>query len=370
MNALTTQNGTAPEVSLSNIQSVILNSDLSKITEVERLNYYASVCESLGLNPLTKPFEFITLNSKLVMYASRNCTEQLRNTRRVALKIVSRETIGTVYVVTAQAMLLDGRTDESTGAVNTENLKGEALANAMMKAETKAKRRVTLSICGLSMMDASEDGDWRDATNEQRGFAKNEPIKDFAQFADEDALVDLERIVGVGVDGTLLTDKEVEYYDARIDLTRRGVAREQKGNHTPVFAYTPAQIAKDKAVLLKDLETRRAEIPVADEVDQTGEVTQIVEVDQASEAGEEYRETMEAMKASPAFAQLAAGLQTRFNEILLQLQQGEVVDASTVEMAIEFTATKIREIEELKPAQKGESTPTQTASGGAKSLDW
>jgi hypothetical protein len=30
------------------------------------------------------------------------------------------------------------------------------MANALMKAETKAKRRVTLSICGLGMLDESE----------------------------------------------------------------------------------------------------------------------------------------------------------------------------------------------------------------------
>jgi hypothetical protein len=36
------------------------------------------------------------------------------------------------------------------------NLKGEARANAFMKAETKAKRRVTLSICGLGILDETE----------------------------------------------------------------------------------------------------------------------------------------------------------------------------------------------------------------------
>ena len=35
-------------------------------------------------------------------------------------------------------------------------LKGEAKANAVMKAETKAKRRVTLSICGMGWVDESE----------------------------------------------------------------------------------------------------------------------------------------------------------------------------------------------------------------------
>jgi hypothetical protein len=36
------------------------------------------------------------------------------------------------------------------------NLKGDALANALMKAETKAKRRVTLSIAGLGWLDETE----------------------------------------------------------------------------------------------------------------------------------------------------------------------------------------------------------------------
>ena len=35
-------------------------------------------------------------------------------------------------------------------------LKGDVLCNAIMKAETKAKRRVTLSVCGLGFLDESE----------------------------------------------------------------------------------------------------------------------------------------------------------------------------------------------------------------------
>ncbi len=59
-------------------------------------------------------------------------------------------------MVTARATLPSGRTDESIGAVPIDTLKGESRANAMMKAETKAKRRVTLSISGLGMLDESE----------------------------------------------------------------------------------------------------------------------------------------------------------------------------------------------------------------------
>lgn len=138
------------------MESVLLSGDLSKLTPSDRVRFYQAVCESLKLNPLTKPFEYINLNGKLRLYATKDCTEQLRHTRSISITIVSREVVEDVYVVTARAEDAAGRTDESIGAVPLGQLKGEARSNAMMKAETKAKRRVTLSICGLGMVDASE----------------------------------------------------------------------------------------------------------------------------------------------------------------------------------------------------------------------
>ena len=136
-------------------EQVLIDGDLSPLTPEQRLSYYNKVCESLGLNPLTKPFAYIRMNNKLVLYAMKDCTEQLRKVNKVSLTIASRELIGGVFVVTARATS-DGRTDESVGAVPIAGLGGESLANAYMKAETKAKRRVTLSICGLGMLDESE----------------------------------------------------------------------------------------------------------------------------------------------------------------------------------------------------------------------
>jgi len=149
MSALTK---TAPNV----IEQVIAKGDLAKLSAEERVAYYVRTCESLGLNPLTKPFEYITLNGKLTLYARKDATEQLRKIHGVSLAIVGRELVDDVYLVTARATMADGRTDESIGAVAIGGLKGEARANAIMKAETKAKRRVTLSACGLGMLDENE----------------------------------------------------------------------------------------------------------------------------------------------------------------------------------------------------------------------
>lgn len=138
------------------LESVLIQGDLSKLSTEQRVVYYNRVCNSLGLNALTRPFEYLTLNGKLTLYARRDATDQLRANQKVSVTIVSREKIGDVYVVTSRATQTDGRQDESTGAVCVANLRGEALANALMKAETKSKRRVTLSICGLGCLDETE----------------------------------------------------------------------------------------------------------------------------------------------------------------------------------------------------------------------
>ena len=145
-------------VSLDIQEKVLIGGDLSKLTIPERLSYYNNLCESLGLNPLTSPFEYITLNGKLRLYAKKDCTDQLRRVHGVSVLPNSTRImqVEDVRVVVVSVQDKTGRTDEGTGAVPIAGLKGEALANAIMKCETKAKRRATLSICGLGMLDETE----------------------------------------------------------------------------------------------------------------------------------------------------------------------------------------------------------------------
>lgn len=138
------------------MESAIVSGDLKTMTPGQKVQYYLRTCESLGMNPMSKPFDLITLNSKMVLYPNRSGTDQLRKIGNVSLTIVDRKKEGDLYIVTAQATMPNGRTDESTGAVTLNGLRGDALANALMKAETKAKRRVTLSIMGLGWVEESE----------------------------------------------------------------------------------------------------------------------------------------------------------------------------------------------------------------------
>lgn len=138
------------------VESVIAKGDLGKLTPAERTEYYRAVCESVGLNPLTQPLAYIALNGKLTLYALKGATDQLRKIYKIAVTDMTEAERGDVYVVTVKVADGEGRTDMAKGAVTIGNLKGDALANAIMKAETKAKRRATLSICGLGMLDESE----------------------------------------------------------------------------------------------------------------------------------------------------------------------------------------------------------------------
>lgn len=142
------------------LDDVIGKGDLSKMSPAQRVNYYRRTCESVGLNPLTQPFEYVTFQGKMVLYARKGCTDQLREIKNVSIPkhLITREydpDTG-IYTVEATAVLPDGREDTDIGAVFAKNLSGEALANAYKKAITQAKRRVTLAICGLGWLDESE----------------------------------------------------------------------------------------------------------------------------------------------------------------------------------------------------------------------
>lgn len=138
------------------MERVALDGDLSKLDPSQRVAYYTQICESLGLNPFTKPFQYLKLQGKLTLYATKDATEQLCRKMMISLEKISTEEQRGIYMVTYKATDPNGRHVDAMGAVPIANLKGEALANALMKAETKARRRATLSLVGLGWLDETE----------------------------------------------------------------------------------------------------------------------------------------------------------------------------------------------------------------------
>lgn len=138
------------------IESIVLRGDLSGLTPRDRARFYVTMCERLGLNPNAQPFAFLRLNGKEVLYATRGATDQLAAIHRINREIVDGPKVidlaGTklVYAV-CRASHPNGRIETSTATVPLADP-----MNVLMKAETKAKRRATLSILGLSLLDEME----------------------------------------------------------------------------------------------------------------------------------------------------------------------------------------------------------------------
>jgi hypothetical protein len=176
-----------PEVDQQAVEQAMMIGDLSKMTAEVRIAYYVATCRSVGLNPLTRPFQALTTDAgEVLLYLDKGGAEQLRKRDHISVRIVGRVFVDDLFIVTAEARTLNGRTEEAEGIVVVmeaeghweegtkqngqkyrfkketmgpdgkpilKRLSGKEMANARMRAETKAKRRVTMAICGLGMPD-------------------------------------------------------------------------------------------------------------------------------------------------------------------------------------------------------------------------
>lgn len=169
-----------------NIRVAVLDNKLDALKPADRVIYHDFVCRQKGLDPSSRPFEFIKLNGKLAMYARKECADQLRAIHGISCEIVSQTIQGGAYFVHVRATTKDGRTEDDIGATSImepefiekydngekrrvknprhgSQIEAMDFANAMMKACTKGKRRVTLSISGLGMFDSTEVEDIRES---------------------------------------------------------------------------------------------------------------------------------------------------------------------------------------------------------------
>lgn len=154
------------------IGSLVINGDLSKLSPDQKVKYYRYRCQQAGLDAAAKPFDLLKLNGKEILYANASCTQQLMGIHKLSDAITSKGFENGLYVVSVRVTGPDGRSSENMAAVNIENLKGESLGNAIMKACTKAKRRTVLAHLGLGMLDETEVETIQDAKPQQWSGAR------------------------------------------------------------------------------------------------------------------------------------------------------------------------------------------------------
>lgn len=222
------QTQSKPASGAVSLENALLSGDLSSLSSQDRILYYQRTCESLGLNPLTKPFEYIKLNGKLTLYARKDATDQLRNIHGVSIDKPDIQQIDNLIIVTVTAKDSKGRSDSDIGVVPKNDMGGN-LSNALMKAVTKAKRRVTLSICGLGMLDETEIETIPNAQafsepENPKQIKEPEPVEDGGRAAAIAELQDLCKQLNDAGDDVKWTGKKLNEYINDLFSVEDGIA--------------------------------------------------------------------------------------------------------------------------------------------------
>jgi hypothetical protein len=198
--------GEVPSVKV--LEVLLCKNDWSLLSSEGKVEALIALCNAVGINPLLHPFDFLTTkDGRVVPYLLKGGAEQLRNRWGIDVEVETKGPVENpqtgvkdtyeVWVKASSKAL--GRTDYEVGVVSLyENKKspdpdrpgkfvfesgpldGVDLANAKMRAVTKAKRRATLSMVGLGgLMDETELRDM-----ESKGF-RHRPEPEVFELIDQ-----------------------------------------------------------------------------------------------------------------------------------------------------------------------------------------
>ncbi len=148
----------------NSVKELVVTGELSKLTEDQRIQHYLQVCTSLGLDYRIHPLEYLWVDDpkggrRLILYVLRAGSDALRVQNGIDIIDLIETTADGIVSYKVKAKDKHGRTDMSIGAVSVQGKNTHDRANAMMAAETKAKRRVTLALSGCGLLDESEVAD-------------------------------------------------------------------------------------------------------------------------------------------------------------------------------------------------------------------
>lgn len=164
--------GELSQVSHEVVSSIILKNDLSVLTPAQRVEYVAYRSRAVGLDPAAQPFILMeSKDGKISLYATKEAAAQLNQLRSLSPTVLKEEFLldNTVYKVTYRVKE-NGRETDDCGAVGLVKIKkginGQPdeqiklspfeVADAMMKAHTKGKRRAILTHCGIGTNDMED----------------------------------------------------------------------------------------------------------------------------------------------------------------------------------------------------------------------
>jgi hypothetical protein len=169
---------------MTKLEALVVTGELIFLTPEQRIQFYVQNCHAMGLNPHTRPlqyFEQIDRNGKrqLILYALRGASVQLAANHGLTAFLSKAEFSHDAVMFTATVRNNLGREDSAVGVTSLKGLEGKEYADAIMAAQTKAKRRAILDFVGSGLLDESEIEGMKGATVE---VTEND-LKDYVPIA-------------------------------------------------------------------------------------------------------------------------------------------------------------------------------------------
>jgi hypothetical protein len=146
---------------MANKKKFIPLTSLDNLSDVQKTEYKVNACEYFEIPPELSLLEFMWLDSgdagrHLVLYAKKGATDIMRGNRGISVDEI-REVVGDGSIMfIAKGHDKTGRTDVAVGAADTRGRSGKYLSDAIMTAQTRATRRLTLQFVGGGLLDESE----------------------------------------------------------------------------------------------------------------------------------------------------------------------------------------------------------------------
>jgi hypothetical protein len=141
------------------VEQALAWGDLSRLTKAELFEVKKRLAERMGVDLSLTPIDLIpTREGKLIPYINARGAAELR--RRHGLEVVAIEVVKErIGLVVLRCVLRgqDGRMDQAFGAAEWREDRPSDEARSWMVAETRAKRRATMSAVGIFLEGPSEE---------------------------------------------------------------------------------------------------------------------------------------------------------------------------------------------------------------------
>ncbi len=135
--------------------------DLDRLNDEQLRQYYLDACQFHGVPPELNVLAFTLMDSgdgarRRVLYAKKGATDIIRERLGISVVDLRKEVFNGTLTYTCLGKNAAGRTEIAVGASYIDGVIGRALEIAIMVAQTRAVRRMTLQFAGAGLLDETE----------------------------------------------------------------------------------------------------------------------------------------------------------------------------------------------------------------------